>query len=206
MQRIKKGSDMAEAKHKEKKQAQKKQGTRFWPVLIICCVAAGAAVLYYYNYNKEFADWTRSLILEQPGDWKATLYFGDERSDFLIPEFRTLTTASDPAEKATALVQELIKGPTARGVRTVPRQTKIIWSKTAADGLLRINFGSEMVQYHPGGSTAELLTVYAIVNTITANIPEIKKVQLLFDGTTIETIAGHFDCSVPISPRQELVH
>jgi len=195
---------MAEAKHKEKKQAQKKQSTRFWAVLMICCVAAGAAALYFYN--KEFADWTESFILEQPGAWKATLYFGDERSDFLIPEFRNLTTASDPAEKATALVQELIKGPTARGVRTVPRQTRIIWCKTAGDGLLRLNFGSEMVQYHPGGSTAELLTVYAIVNTITTNIPEIIKVQLLFDGNPVETLAGHFDCSGPISPRRELVH
>jgi hypothetical protein len=199
---------MAEAKHKEKhkekKQAQKKQGARFWAVLLVCCVAAGAAGLYFYN--KEFSDWTQSLILEQPGVWKATLYFGDERSDFLIPEFRTLTTASDPAEKAAALVQELIKGPKARGVRTVPRQTRIIWCKTAGDGLLRLNFGSEMVQYHPGGSTAELLTVYAIVNTITTNIPEIKKVQLLFDGNPVETLAGHFDCSGPISPRRELVH
>jgi hypothetical protein len=63
-----------------------------------------------------------------------------------------------------------------------------------------------MVQYHPGGSTAELLTVYAIVNTITTNIPEVKKVQLLFDGIAIETIAGHIDCSSPIYPKRELVH
>jgi hypothetical protein len=196
---------MVEAKHKEKKQAQKKQGARFWAVLTICCVAAGAALLYYY-YNKEFAEWTRSLILEQPGVWKTTLYFGDERSDFLIPEYRNLTTESELVKRAATLVQELIKGPTARGVRTIPRQSRIIWCKTSADGLLLLNLGSELVQYHPGGSTAELLTVYSIVNTITTNIPEIKKVQLLFDDKTVETIAGHFDCSGPITPRLELVH
>ena len=70
-------------------------------------------------------------------------------SDFLITEFRTLTTSADPEEKAKALVNELIQGPTARGVRTVPRQTKLIGIKTGDDGLLSINFGSEMVQYHP---------------------------------------------------------
>jgi spore germination protein GerM len=195
---------MAEAKHKENKSSPKKQSTLFWSILIIGSLAVIAAVLYFYN--KELTQWAGSVLIEKPDTWSATLYFGDERSDFLIPEFRTLTAIHDPAEKAAALVQELIHGPTARGVRTVPRQTKIIWSKTGEDGLLRINFGTEMIQYHPGGSTAELLTVYSIVNTITTNVPEIKKVQLLFDGNPSETIAGHFDCSVPISPRPELVH
>jgi spore germination protein GerM len=195
---------MAEAKHKEKKQSQIKQSALFWSILIIGSITIVAAVLY--SFNKELADWAKPAFMVKPDTWNATLYFGDERSDFLIPEFRTLTTIQDPAEKAAALVRELIHGPTARGVRTVPRQTKIIWSKTEGDGLLNINFGSEMIQYHPGGSTAELLTVYSIVNTITTNVPEIKKVQLLFDDKPVETIAGHFDCSVPISPRPELVH
>jgi hypothetical protein len=195
---------MAEAKHKEKKQSPKKQNTLLWSILIIGSLTVMAAVIYFYN--KELSHWAGSALIEKTDTWSATLFFGDERSDFLIPEFRTLTARRDPADKAAALVQELIHGPTARGVRTVPRQTKIIWSKTGEDGLLRINFGSEMIQYHPGGSTAELLTVYSIVNTITTNIPEIKKVQLLFEDKTVETIAGHFDCSVPISPRPELVH
>jgi spore germination protein GerM len=195
---------MPEAKHKEKKQGPAKQNTMLWPVLVIGAIAVVAAVLYYYN--KELAEWAKSSFIEKPATWNATLYFGDERSDFLIPEFRTMATIHDPAEKAAALVQELIHGPTARGVRTVPRQTKIIGSKMGENGLLNLNFSPELVHYHPGGSTAELLTVYSIVNTLTVNIPEIKKVQLLFDGNTIETLKGHFDCSVPVSPRPELVH
>jgi hypothetical protein len=195
---------MGEAKHKEKKQEQKKRGTFFWPFIIICCVMISAAVLYYYN--KELANRTRSLFIEQSGTWKATLYFGDERSDFLIPEFRTVTSSGDPVEKARVLVQELIQGPTAKGIRTLPRQTKLIGVKTGVNGLLSLNFSPELIQYHPGGSTAELITVYSIVNTVTANIPEVLKVLLLINGSQVETIAGHIDCSAPFYQRRELIH
>lgn len=163
-----------------------------------------AAVLYYYH--KELENKMRSLFIEQAGTWKATLYFGDERSDFLIPEFRTITTSGDPTEKASALVNELILGPTARGMRTLPRQTKLLGTKTGDDGLLSINFGPELIQYHPGGSTAELITVYSIVDTVTVNIPEVNKVQLLINGSQVESIAGHIDCSKPFYQRRELVH
>ena len=45
--------------------------------------------------------------------------------------------------------------------------------------------GPEVTARHPGGSTAELLTVYALVNSLTANLPTIRRVQILIDGQEV---------------------
>ena len=52
---------------------------------------------------------------------------------------------------------------------------------------------------HPGGSLNELLTVYAIVNAVTANLPAVQRVQILVDGKEADTIAGHVDLRRPLA-------
>jgi hypothetical protein len=52
---------------------------------------------------------------------------------------------------------------------------------------------------HPGGSLNELLTVYTIVNALTANLPAVSAVQLLVDGKQVETLAGHVDLRRPLA-------
>ena len=44
----------------------------------------------------------------------------------------------------------------------------------------------------------ELLTVYAIVNAVTANLPGVQRVQILVDGREVDTIAGHIDVRRPL--------
>ena len=51
---------------------------------------------------------------------------------------------------------------------------------------------------HPGGSFTELLTVYAIVNAVTANLPTVQRVQILIDGKEADTLAGHVDLRRPL--------
>jgi spore germination protein GerM len=70
---------------------------------------------------------------------------------------------------------------------------------------VRVNFNSALTKNHPGGSSAELMTVYSIVNTLTLNFPQIKRVQILIDGKPIETIAGHLSLREPLSPKPDLI-
>jgi hypothetical protein len=44
----------------------------------------------------------------------------------------------------------------------------------------------------------EFLTVYAIVNAITINMPDITAVQVLVDGREVDTLAGHLDLRHPL--------
>jgi hypothetical protein len=50
-----------------------------------------------------------------------------------------------------------------------------------------------------------LLTVYSVVNSITANFPAVKRVQLLLDDRPISTFAGHVDVSRPLPPDMTFV-
>lgn len=51
----------------------------------------------------------------------------------------------------------------------------------------------------------ELLAVYALVNTLTQNFPEIRQVRFLMDGREAQTLAGHIDLSRAYVKRTDLV-
>ena len=58
---------------------------------------------------------------------------------------------------------------------------------------------------HPGGTVNELLTVYTIVNALTANLPAVTTVQLLVDGREVDTLAGHVDLRRPLAKNLSYV-
>jgi hypothetical protein len=47
--------------------------------------------------------------------------------------------------------------------------------------------------------------VYAIVHAVTANLPSIRRVQILIDGREADTLAGHVDLRRPLEPNLALV-
>ena len=68
------------------------------------------------------------------------------------------------------------------------------------DGTRRafVDLSKEVVSRHTGGSTNEALTVYTLVDALTANLPAIQSVQILVDGKQVETLAGHIDLRRPL--------
>jgi hypothetical protein len=50
-----------------------------------------------------------------------------------------------------------------------------------------------------------LLTVYAIVNAVTANLSSVERVQILIDGRQADTLAGHVDLRRPFERDTVLV-
>ena len=138
-------------------------------------------------------------------NWKASLYFGGESSDYLIHEYRPVSSVRNPEKMSVVLINELIKGPDAKGVRTIPEQTRLLAVDFSKDGLLVVDFSKEFTEQHPGGSSSEIMTVYSIVNTLTTNIKDVKMVKIIQQGRTLDTIAGHIDCNKTFYPDLELV-
>ena len=68
-----------------------------------------------------------------------------------------------------------------------------------------VDLSPEVSTMHPGGSTNELLTVYAIVNTVTANLSSVERVQILIGGKQADTLAGHVDLRRPFERDTALV-
>ena len=62
-----------------------------------------------------------------------------------------------------------------------------------------VDLGGAITSGHSGGSLNEALTVYAIVNALTVNMPDIAGVQILIEGREVDTLAGHLDLRFPLA-------
>ena len=63
-------------------------------------------------------------------------------------------------------------------------------------GLAVLDLNTAFVDTQTSGILAEELTLLSIVQTLTANIPEIARVKILVDGRERETLAGHVDLAL----------
>jgi hypothetical protein len=68
-----------------------------------------------------------------------------------------------------------------------------------------VDLSPEISTAHPGGSTTELLTVYALVNAVTTNLSSVQRVQILVGGKEADTLAGHVDLRRPFERDTALV-
>jgi germination protein M len=124
------------------------------------------------------------------------LYFANKdntRLRKLIRYIPATQTKKGSGALATALVEELIKGP-AKGTglnATIPEGTKLVSPVTIEKGTATVDFNSAFVKNHPGGKDAEQMTIFSIVNTLT-ELVEIQNVIFKIDGETCEEYKGNF--------------
>jgi len=133
------------------------------------------------------------------------LYFSDRDGEYLIGEKRKIIKKGVLKEEAQEVVDELIKGPQGKLIPTLPFHTKCLALRVDEKGIAYVNFSKALSKDHPGGSSAEILTTYSIVNSLTRNFPQIKQVQILIEGKPIETIAGHLSLNQPIASKPDLI-
>jgi hypothetical protein len=133
------------------------------------------------------------------------LYFEAADKDGLLPEERDVPFSPDLAQQLRSVVEELAKGPTSGLVATLPQGTRVIDVFVLAHGVACVSLSSEIAAGLPGGSRAELLTVYSIVNTIVTNFPAVSRVQLVLNDQLTTTLAGHVDLGRPLPPDMTLV-
>jgi spore germination protein GerM len=134
-----------------------------------------------------------------------TLYFQREEDGLFVAETRTIVAAGSMAREAEAVLNELIKGSSAGLASALPAETKVGQVFVTADGTAYADFSKGLVEAHPSGSEAEKATVFAIVDTLTANFPSIKKVFILVEGEERETLNGHITLDRAFLPDLTLV-
>lgn len=133
------------------------------------------------------------------------IFFPSEENSLLYPETREIYLTPSLIQQAKQVILELIKGPENNHLPSLPPTTKLREIFITDDGTAYIDFSKEIYQQHPGGSEAEIISVYAIVNSLTYNFPQIKRVQILIEGLEKETLNGHIDLTKPFSPRFNLI-
>jgi hypothetical protein len=133
------------------------------------------------------------------------LYFEARDRDGLLPEERDIAFSPDLARQIRTVVEELAKGPTSELTATLPAGTRVQAVFVQAHGVACVSLSGEVASGLPGGSRAELLTVYSIVNTIVTNFPAVSRVQLVVNDQITSSLGGHVDLSRPLPPDMTLI-
>jgi spore germination protein GerM len=133
------------------------------------------------------------------------LYFESPDTSGLLPEDRSLPFSVELSRQLRTVIEELVRGSTTGLTSPLPVDTKVLDVFVTARGVAFVSLSKEAAASVSGGSTTELLTVYSVVNSITANFPAVKRVQLLLDDRPVVTFAGHVDVSRPLPPDMTFV-
>lgn len=101
------------------------------------------------------------------------------------------------ADQASAQARNIIEAQLAAVqpplVSAIPAGATLRALFVTPDGTAFVDLSPEVSTAHPGGSINELLTVYTLVQALTANLPAVTSVQMLIDGHEVDTLAGHVD-------------
>jgi spore germination protein GerM len=135
----------------------------------------------------------------------ATLYYGSEDGQSLVPVRREVPLAEGLVPQGREIIGAQLQAAPSPFVSVVPEGTLLRAFYVTDRGDAFVDLSSEASSRHPGGSSTELLTVYAIVNAVTANLPTIQRVQILIDGREADTLAGHVDLRRPLQQDLSLV-
>ncbi len=137
---------------------------------------------------------------------QAKLFFISEDGQRLVATEREVPLAEGVVAQARALVDaQLSAEATPPLARSVPDGTVLRGLYVSSRNEIFVDLDGAVRARHPGGSLNELLTVYAIVNAITVNLPDVQEVQLLIDGREVDTLAGHVDLRQPLRKNESLI-
>jgi spore germination protein GerM len=135
---------------------------------------------------------------------QVTLFVADPSTGMLIRKVEEVPEHQDVVQIVTQTVQYLIKPEPETLNLAMPEGTELLNVFMSGTGTAYINLNRHVQDRHPGGITAELTTITALVNTVLFNFKEITQVQILVEGAEIETLAGHIDCRKPFTNMFEL--
>ena len=130
---------------------------------------------------------------------KARLFYVSEDGTRLTGVEREIAYGEGPLEQAREIISAQIAPVTEPLVSAVPPGTKLRALFMTEGGDAYIDLSREVTAAHTGGTLDETLTVYTIVNALTANLPAITSVQLLVEGKEVDTLSGHVDLRRPLS-------
>ena len=170
-----------------------------WPIVIVLLIAIVAC--------KKQQPLSRNLNVENKVAMRRVLLFYESQELLLAPEARDLPLPENPAGALDLVLRELLKGSVNAAVpRLLPADTILRGSYLLPDGTAFVDLGGPTLTQGWGtGSHQELMSIYSVVQTVTANFPEAKRVRMLVNGEPSETLAGHVSLSRPFSPMPSIV-
>lgn len=173
----------------------------------VAVVAGGLAVWTLTSSTKSATPVARTAepTAEPVRRIRVNVFLVSDDGSSLVPVEREVPYAKAAGDQASAILAEQLRPAVPPEVSPVPDGTTLRSVFLTESGDAFVDLSVEASGQHGGGSHDELLTVYAIVNVLTSNLPSIKQVQILVDGHEVDTLAGHIDLRQPLRRNQAIV-
>ena len=168
------------------------------PFLVIALVFGG---MLWQKYQASRKIPPAPQIRQTSGNRTVVLFFVAD-GNRLAREARELEPCSEIGVCVKDTLDALLSGPLGDYEEAIPPSAVLNGVRiegTTATVNLNSGFAAEL----PSGSSAEMLAVFSLVDTICANYPQISRVRLTVEGNAA-TMLGHLDLSKPLEPDYSL--
>jgi hypothetical protein len=187
------------------KDRQKKKSTRVvYLAVIIGSVVLLLVIFFVILFNALFPP-VDMQALQKKEKIVVEIYFSDSQERLLVAEKRYIFKEDDPVQQAKEVVKALLEGSKTGNVNTFPPDVILRDIKLDKEGLAYVDLSSGFLKNHPGGSSAEMATIYSLTNSLTANVSSVKAVKVLVEGKDIPSIKGHISTVNPFKPDPDLL-
>lgn len=166
-------------------------------LLLVTGVLLGYGVSWYFQQDQSATEEVRVVIAKEVPMREVQLYFTAPEGTFLVSESRDIPMCDEDRDCINSLLVSLINGSQLGNSAVLPKETKVLGIEVEND-LVRVDFSRQLVDFHPGGSLSELLSIYSIANSLSESFPYVRQVQLLVEGEVRQTLKGHVRIDQPI--------
>lgn len=144
-------------------------------------------------------------ILKAEETIKVLIFLPSPEDEFFHPEERKILKTHSLSNQVKQVILEILKGSEKGYLNPIPSQTKIREVYIGKDGTAYVDLSSDFVNGNSGGSSSEIEAIYTIVNSITFNFPNIKRVHFLIEGMEKETLKGHLRLDRAFLPNYSMI-
>ena len=171
-----------------------------WVIVVaFLLLAVFLGALLFRKHEKATTPPSVPTAPQNSGFMTVTLFFAAQDFNGLVREGREIGPCDEPSACFEEILEELINGPLGELSPVLPLTG--MFNSVELDGnSARVDFAKELLDGLPAGSSSELHAIYAIVNSICYNYPQVLQVVFTVDGKPLQTLKGHLDLSSPISP------
>ncbi len=174
-----------------------------WTLLVLSAAAAVAAA--FVVLPRWYAEATTAPSVVEPAAPVATpkirarLFYVSDDGLRLVAVEREVPVGGTTLLQARRIVEAQLEAVPAPLLNPVPAGTSLRAIYLSDRGEAFVDLSSEVTNGHSGGTLDEVLTVYAVVDALTANLPAVAAVQILVGGHEVDTLAGHVDLRRPLA-------
>ncbi len=178
-----------------------------WGMTLVVVAVALGVTLYLINQSKQEVIPTAPPplpVAANPSDTppppqEVNLFLLDPAAFTLVPVKIERRLHTELTKRLSQVVKALIQETPPNFRNPIPRGTLLNEVYVDSQQTAYLDFSSHLTDGHIGGTTAEGLTVMAILKTVFDAFPDdIKQVQILIDGNQVKTLAGHLNLSQPL--------